>query len=230
MEKTFDPLHFYEKVSSVYDRDTHPQIFEPTSEYERRFAGIVAGLKPSSILEIGTGTGKRLRSILSYYDSLGLELPRICATDPLPAMIERIPADVQKRVELRAAEETSAFADDSFDLVLTSGVLCSVHNHVAAAIAKESHRICKYFSMHTDTPKDRPHLNDLDILGFFLGAGCEVVFWSTLHPYPIAGEREAQIIVAKTRGASFSASFPLRSFQEKYESGWEELLRKRIEA
>ena len=228
MEDDFDARDFYDKVAHIYDAKSHPAILDPDGAYQQGWAALVSTLEPRRILEIGCGTGRRLNPLVRYYRKAGLPLPEIVGVDPAPRMLEMIPDAVAGRVSLVEAEDTSQFADESFDLVVTSGVLCSTPEPVAQSIAADAVRISSRYIFHTDTPKDGPHLNNFDLLAYHLGSGLEVVYWSTIYPYPMAGEEEHQIILRKVGSVRLPDSIPLRASKGDYETSWRELLERRL--
>jgi ubiquinone/menaquinone biosynthesis C-methylase UbiE len=230
MEKDFDPVHFYNTVGNIYDRDTHPEIFNPRGRYEQGFAVLIFQLQPETILEVGCGTGKRTRAILAYYDDRQVPAPKITVIDPSSVMLDQIPEDIKARITIINSKDTSQFADNSFDLVFSSGVLCSIPTDVSSKVVKESHRIAKKWFLHTDTPKDRPHLNDLDFYRFFAEAGCKLIYWNSIYPYPIPNEQEHQIIAEKTGNEKFAEHFHLRSKAAQYSESWKEVLDARLKS
>ena len=228
MENDFDAIAFYNNVSKIYNSDTHPEIDNPDSRYAKGFAALVAERKPNSILEIGCGTGRRLKAIVKYYDTLSESMPKIVGIDPSDKMLSQIGTEIFKNVELRKLSETENIKDNSFDLVYTSGVLCSIQNVDAVNVVKECYRICRCHCLHTDTPKDKPHLNDFDFLSYFKQAGCNILYWSTIFPYPIDGENEHQIMIKKGGNVFFKDEIPLRTKKAKYNESWREIMSRRI--
>ena len=228
LEADFNAIDFYNKVAEIYNRDSAPEILNPKGAYQVGWASQVATLKPKRILEIGCGTGRRLNALVNYYDEHKLELPEIVAVDPAPRMLEVIHEPLASRVELINSSDTSQFDDNSFDLVYTSGVLCSVPNSVAALICNEALRISIDCAFHTDTPKSGPHLNNLDILKFHIHPDISIVYWNTLYPYPIANEAEHQIIISSENKIELPDEFPLRSKVDTYSETWRELMENRL--
>ncbi len=87
-------------------------------------ADLLAGVE-GEVLEIGAGTGNNL----AHY---GPGVTRLVVTDPEQAMLDRLvprlgrlPAGVDVAVRRAGADELP-FPDDSFDVVVTTLVLCSV--------------------------------------------------------------------------------------------------------
>jgi SAM-dependent methyltransferase len=228
VESDFDPIYFYDEVARIYDRDTHPEILDPNSAYHRGFSSLINTLDPKSILEIGCGTGKRIKALVAYYDSIDKPLPQIIGTDPSAKMLSHIPDAVRARVTLLNTDNTQNLADKSFDLTLTSGVLCSVNLESAISICSECLRITNSFIVHVDTPKDAPHLNDLDFLEYFTKSGLKLIYWNTIYPHPIDKDAEHQIIL-KTTGENYLPSkFPIRHKKAKYDQAWDTLLQDRL--
>jgi SAM-dependent methyltransferase len=228
LENDFDAIDFYNQVAEIYNRDSLPDILNPLGSYQRGWASQVVSLKPSRILEIGCGTGRRLNALVMYYDDNKLDLPEIVGIDPAQKMLESIPESTTSRLTLINSDDTKQFLDDSFDLVYTSGVLCSVPNSIAASICNEALRISKLCAFHTDTPKSGPHLNDLDILKYHTDPKLEVLYWSTIYPYPVNNEAEHQIIVRSNNNVELPNEIPLRSELNSYNETWRELMKKRL--
>lgn len=93
-------------------------------------AGLLAGLE-GDVLEIGAGTGLNL----AHYPGT---VRRLVLTDPEPAMLDRLRPRLTRVAEGVATEVQVAdagqlpFADDSFDTVVATLVLCSVPDPAAA--------------------------------------------------------------------------------------------------
>ena len=228
MQSDFDPIHFYDEVAKIYDRDTHPDILNSNSAYHRGFSALISSLDPKRILEIGCGTGKRIKALVAYYGSIDKPLPEIVGTDPSEKMLSNVPEPIQAQVTLLNTDNTKDLADNSFDLALTSGVLCSVNNKSAVSICSECLRITNSFMMHVDTPKDAPHLNDLDFLQYFTKSRLKLIYWNTIYPYPLDKEAEHQIILQKTERNSLPSEFPIRHKEDKYDETWNTLLQRRL--
>ncbi len=118
--------------------------------YRRRTAGIARG----DVLEIGGGTGANL----PYY-------PRdanITFIEPDPHMIKRLRRHAARQgrdaIIVQQVGESLPFADDSFDTVVTTLVLCMVHD--ADAVVREARRVLKpggafLFYEHVVSPRRR---------------------------------------------------------------------------
>ena len=125
-------LSKYDRISPIYDLMEAPVELFLFRKWRRAVLSDLHG----SVLEVGTGTGKNLE----YY-------PKDCkvtAIDISPKMLEH----AKKRmagmddISLQVMDaELLAFADNSFDYVITTFVLCSIPNPVAAL--REMRRVCK---------------------------------------------------------------------------------------
>ena len=92
------------------------------AERRRRLVSLARG----SVLELGAGTGLNLDH---YPDGLD----RFVMAEPEPNMVKRLEQRRERlgrRAEIvRAAAEALPFADDSFDTVVSTMVLCTVPDH-----------------------------------------------------------------------------------------------------
>jgi ubiquinone/menaquinone biosynthesis C-methylase UbiE len=81
------------------------------------------------VIEIGAGTGANL----GYY---GLQVTSLTVTEPEPPMIRRLERHAQERaphtVVLRVPAEDLPFEDDSFDVAVSTLVLCGVSDQQRA--------------------------------------------------------------------------------------------------
>lgn len=111
-------------LAAFYDRGV--RRIEDHGLRERR-AGLLAGLQ-GDVLEIGAGTGLNLTH---YPDDIHLVL-----VEPEPAMAERLAERLvasHRQAEIVAATaEELPFPDGSFDVVVSTLVLCSVRDLTAA--------------------------------------------------------------------------------------------------
>ncbi len=125
-------LSKYDRISLIYDMMEAPVERFLFRKWRRAVLSDLHG----SVLEVGIGTGKNLE----YY-------PKDCkvtAIDISPKMLKH----AKKRmagmddISLQVMDaEKLAFADNSFDYVITTFVLCSIPNPVAAL--REMRRVCK---------------------------------------------------------------------------------------
>ena len=124
----------YDRAAKLYDFFTSVAEKKWYSKWRREFFTPLTG----KILEVGVGTGKSLPS----YD----EEAEVTGIDFSKKMLQRSRqklADLErKNITLKEMNvESLDFPDNSFDYVLTSCVLCSVPNPVAAL--KEMRRVLK---------------------------------------------------------------------------------------
>lgn len=91
-----------------------------------------------SVLEIGGGTGANLAQYGSAIETL-------VVTEPEPAMLRRLRAKAEERAPLativQAPAEELPFADDSFDTVVSTLVLCGVDDQSRSL--REIHRVLR---------------------------------------------------------------------------------------
>ena len=125
-------LSKYDRISVIYDLMEAPVELFLFRKWRRAVLSDLHG----SVLEVGTGTGKNLE----YY-------PKDCkvtAIDISPKMLEHAKKRMagMDNISLQVMDaELLAFADNSFDYVITTFVLCSIPNPVAAL--REMRRVCK---------------------------------------------------------------------------------------
>lgn len=125
-------LSKYDRISPIYDLMEAPVELFLFRKWRRAVLSDLHG----SVLEVGTGTGKNLE----YY-------PKDCkvtAIDISPKMLEHAKKRMagMDNISLQVMDaEKLAFADNSFDYVITTFVLCSIPNPVAAL--REMRRVCK---------------------------------------------------------------------------------------
>jgi len=125
-------LSKYDRISPIYDLMEAPVELFLFRKWRRAVLSDLHG----SVLEVGTGTGKNLE----YY-------PKDCkvtAIDISPKMLEHAKKRMagMDNISLQVMDaELLAFADNSFDYVITTFVLCSIPNPVAAL--HEMRRVCK---------------------------------------------------------------------------------------
>jgi len=116
-------LSKYDRISPIYDLMEAPVELFLFRKWRRAVLSDLHG----NVLEVGTGTGKNLE----YY-------PKDCkvtAIDISPKMLKH----AKKR--MAGMDNISLLADNSFDYVITTFVLCSIPNPVAAL--REMWRVCK---------------------------------------------------------------------------------------
>jgi len=125
-------LSKYDRISPIYDLMEAPVELFLFRKWRRAVLSDLHG----SVLEVGTGTGKNLE----YY-------PKDCkvtAIDISPKMLKHAKKRMagMDNISLQVMDaELLAFADNSFDYVITTFVLCPIPNPVAAL--REMRRVCK---------------------------------------------------------------------------------------
>jgi len=120
--------------AATYDRQMRKTERAGLTEMRRRLLGGAAG----DVLEIGAGTGANL-------EHYGPSVTSLTVTEPQVAMFKRLErrardADVAVTV-LRAPAEDLPFDDDSFDVVVSTLVLCGVDDQPRAV--REIHRVLR---------------------------------------------------------------------------------------
>lgn len=134
---------------------------------------VVAGAA-GRVLEIGAGTGANL----PHY---GIEVETLTLTEPEPAMLRRLQQRARKTsltaTVLRAPAEDLPFDDDSFDVVISTLVLCGVSDQPRAL--RELHRVLRpggelRFIEHvrSDDARLARHQNRMNAVNRFM-VGCE---------------------------------------------------------
>ncbi|MBW6470790.1 MAG: class I SAM-dependent methyltransferase [Methanosarcinaceae archaeon] len=122
----------YDRISLIYDMMEAPVEHFLFRKWRRAMLSDLHGV----VLEVGAGTGK----IFEYY-------PRDCnmtAIDISPKMLEHAKkrAEGLDNISLMVMDaEKLTFADNSFDYVVTTFVLCSIPDPVAAL--REMRRVCR---------------------------------------------------------------------------------------
>lgn len=122
----------YDRISLIYDMMEAPVERFLFRKWRRAILSDLNG----RVLEVGVGTGKNLK----YYSSDC----KVTAIDISPKMLEHAKkrAEGMDYISLMVMDaEKLSFADDSFDYVVTTFVLCSIPNPVAAL--REMRRVCK---------------------------------------------------------------------------------------
>jgi SAM-dependent methyltransferase len=107
----------------------------------------LAGYRPDSILEIGCGYGKLLREL-----RLRLDVP-VVGVDFSPTQLDQARRflDCHRGIDLLLSRgERLPFADQSFDMVVTSAVILHNPPAVAERIRREVLRVARRFAAHNE--------------------------------------------------------------------------------
>lgn len=120
--------------AKLYDRISAPMERKGLAEQRRHLLGSLTG----DVLEVGAGTG---RNVALYPDTIAT----LTLTEPSPPMVDKLREQValvaSDATVVAAPAERLPFADDSFDAVVTTLVLCSVDD-LDGAVA-EMHRVLR---------------------------------------------------------------------------------------
>jgi ubiquinone/menaquinone biosynthesis C-methylase UbiE len=126
------------------------------------------------VLEIGGGTGSNLRYYVAGVTSLTL-------TEPEQPMLKRLEKKVREQRSVvkvvRAAAEELPFADDSFDTVVSTLVLCGVEDQTRSLreirrVLRPGGRLVFIEHVRSDDPKLAKTQDRMNRLNRFL-AGCD---------------------------------------------------------
>ena len=122
----------YDRISLIYD-----MMEAPVERFLfRKWRRSVLSDSSGNVLEVGVGTGKNLE----YYSPDC----KVTAIDISPKMLEHAKKRAKRmdNISLMVMDaENLTFDDNSFDYVITTFVLCSIPNPVAAL--REMRRVCK---------------------------------------------------------------------------------------
>ena len=154
---------------------------------------LLAGVK-GDVLEIGAGTGANL-------DSYGPGVTTVTLVDPEPAMVRKLEARTRDRLPrplvLRAPAEDLPFDADSFDVVVSTLVLCTVDDQPRAL--REARRVLRpggelRFIEHvrSDEPRTARWQDRLNGFQRVVGMGCNCNR-STLEAISSAGFSVRQV-------------------------------------
>lgn len=123
----------YKNIAGWYDR-----IFEPMNSGLRKIGLKMYPVQPGmDILDIGCGTGAHLKL---YQD----KNCNVFGVDLSPAMLQIAEKKLGKNANLQQIDATeTGFADNKFDLILSSTVLHEMSPQVRSDVLKEAKRILK---------------------------------------------------------------------------------------
>ncbi|WP_051944476.1 class I SAM-dependent methyltransferase [Streptacidiphilus rugosus] len=146
----------------TYDRLMAKSEEQGLRELRRRLIAEAGG----RVLEIGGGTGANL----ALY---GRGVESLTVTEPEPAMVRRLERHVQERgsnaTVLRAPAEDLPFEDDSFDVVVSTLVLCGVSDQQRALrqlgrVLRPGGRLLFLEHMRSEDPKQARHQDRMNWL------------------------------------------------------------------
>lgn len=133
MEKTNKIRQRYNRIAPMYDM---MDAMMEARMFKKERPALVQQAS-GKVLEVGVGTGKNLPHYNEDAEVYGIDFsPRMLAK------AKRVAADLKKSFQLMEMDvQALAFADNSFDCVVTSCVFCSVPDPVKGL--EEIHRVLK---------------------------------------------------------------------------------------
>lgn len=146
----------------TYDRMMAKAERQGLTDLRRRLIAEASG----RVLEIGSGTGANL----ALY---GADVESLTVTEPEPAMVRRLERHVAERAPrttvLRAPAEDLPFEDDSFDVAVSTLVLCGVSDQQRALrqlgrVLRPGGRLLFLEHMRSEDPKAARHQDRMNWL------------------------------------------------------------------
>lgn len=138
----------------------------------RWLAEQVALCRPSSVLEVGCGYGKQLRLLRHHLEAplVGVDFSptQLCQARSYLSGVEGIEL-------LLASGDALPFADDSFDLVLTSAVILHNPPPVAERIRREVLRVARRWAAHNEDLNGSYNRYGYDTAAWYRDRGLEPV-------------------------------------------------------
>ena len=134
----------------------------------------VAGCQPVSILEVGCGYGKQIANIRAE-SGPALQITGIDYSPTQLALAKRHLAGMENIRLFRASGERLPFADDSFDMVITSAVI--LHNPPAMAekIRLEILRVARRWCLHNEDTDITYNRYGYDTAGWYRSRGLTII-------------------------------------------------------
>lgn len=147
----------------------------------------IARYEPTSILEIGCGYGKQLRALRNRLDIplVGLDFSRSQLQQG-----SRYLADLEDLQLVLGRGDQLPFADDSFDLVLTSAVILHNPPRLAERIRQEVLRVARRWAAHNEDTDFSYNRYGYDTAAWYVERGIPL---AQSGPIPVLDEAEARI-------------------------------------
>ena len=158
-------------------------------------AGRIASYRPTSVLEVGCGYGKLLKALRERTDAalFGVDFSPTqlgCARGYL--------SDVEDLSLFLARGDRLPFADNSFDLVVTSAVILHNPPEVADRIRREVVRVARRFAAHNEEMNLSYNRYGYDTAAWYRDQGRRV---AEVGPIPMdADPQSSQFCVARLDG------------------------------
>ena len=155
LRTTYNPRRYWSKRGRTYMSE-----FPPAGD---RSAGLITSLlselRAESLLEVGCGYGRYLKAARE-----ALSLRRICGVDISDTQIASAREFLKDHpnVELAVSPATKlAFTDNSFDAVLTYGLMIHLRPPEVRSFLAEARRVGRHWGLFVESSihPDRPHLN-----------------------------------------------------------------------
>lgn len=172
------------------EQEDHPTRADRLNWVARR----VASYRPTSILEVGCGYGKLIRALRRRTDA------PIVGLDFSPSQLDRAAAhlaDLPAIDLVRASGARLPFADNSFDLVVTSAVILHNEPAVAEAIRREILRVARRWAVHNEDTDVTYNRFGYDTAAWYAERGIPVVEHAPIPIVPEPERSRSQFCVAE---------------------------------
>jgi len=151
----YEPRRFWTRCGRTY-----MQCFPPTgSRSEGIIIGVLRELEVNSLLDVGCGYGRYLKAVRQE-----LALARLAGVDISPTQIAQAREYLRDfpDVELRLASATNLpFAAQSFDAILTYGLMIHLRERETERFLEEARRVGRHWGLFLESSNnaERPYLN-----------------------------------------------------------------------
>ncbi len=155
LRRRHDPHRFWSEWGKTYIKD-----FPPTGERkESVILEALSELEFSSLLDVGCGYGRYLKVIKE-----ALSPEKLCGADISDTQIEEAHRFLAKYPEIKLQQSpatTLPFADASFDVVLTYGLMVCLRPEEVTEFLREARRVSRRWGVFLESSNnpDKPHLN-----------------------------------------------------------------------
>ena len=123
--------------------------------YRRRLRPLLSSVRPTRLLDVGSGGGDVARALAAWARRDGLLLD-VVAVDPDPRAHDHASARPAPGVEFRRASSTDLVrAGETFDVVVSNHVLHHLDDDARAALLDDSARLATRLVLHADIERAR---------------------------------------------------------------------------